>query len=258
MTRFLVDGPDTVAGRAATDAIIEHLEGNGHVASHVDDETDLLQALRGADAVIALLEGEAPATAGALLAYASTQHKPTLGLVRAGHNPNRVIRGLLTSTAEGDRMDDWLAALPSFIETVRPFAGRLVRDFIPDLVKEAGHQVTFRPLSDEEKPRFLKEKVLAEAAQLRDADTGNEKEEIADVLETLETLIRARGYDRDSLKQVKDAKRKRRGGFEKGWVVEETQTAANQARPSEPTPSATPTASPSSMPADEAPTSFTL
>jgi predicted house-cleaning noncanonical NTP pyrophosphatase (MazG superfamily) len=226
MTRFLVDAPDTVAGQEALEHIREQLHSDGHVATAVDDESDLLAALRAADAVIAVLDGEAPAAAGALLAYATTQHKPTLGFVRAGTNPPRILRHLLSRQEEGERVTDWLAALPAFYDQVRPFAGRLVRDFIPDLVKEAGHAVTFRSLTADEKPHFLKEKVLAEAAQLRDADSGNEKEEIADVLETLETLIRARGYDRESLKQVKDAKRKRRGGFEKGWVVEETQASA--------------------------------
>lgn len=224
MARFLLSTPDTVAGDALADRLLERLADDGHVATTVDGEADLLEALRAADAVIAVLDGEAPATGGALLAYAKAQHKPTLGLVRSGTTPPRVIRQLLTSLQEGDRTDDWLAALPDFYATVRPFAGRLVRDFIPELVKEAGHDVTFRALSADEKPRFLKEKVLAEATQLRDADMGAEKEEIADVLETLETLIRARGFDRETLKQIKDAKRKRRGGFERGWVVEETHT----------------------------------
>lgn len=226
MARFLLSTPDTVAGDAVADRILARLTDDGHVATTVDSEADLLASLRAADAVIAVLDGEAPAAGGALLAYAKAQHKPTLGLIRSGTVPARVIRQLLTSTQEGDRTDDWLAALPEFYSAVRPFAGRLVRDFIPELVKEAGHDVTFRALSGDEKPRFLKEKVLAEATQLRDGDTGNEKEEIADVLETLEALIRSRGYDRDALKQIKDAKRKRRGGFERGWVVEETHTSS--------------------------------
>lgn len=239
MARFLVSAPDTVAGRNVTDRLLDQLANDGHVATAADAETDLLDAMRAADAVVVVLDGELPAASGAFLAYATNQHKPTLGLVRTGTNPPRVVRQLLTTQLEGDRIEDWLASLSEFYPKVRPFAGRLVRDFIPELVKEAGHDVTFRALDDDEKPRFLKEKVFAEAAQLRDADAGAEKEEIADVLESLETLIRTRGYDREALKQVKDAKRKRRGGFEKGWVVEETHRPdASNAPPSESKPSA--------------------
>ena len=226
MARFLVSSPDTVAGAAITDRILDRLASDGHVATALDSEGDVLQALRASDAAIVVLDGELPAAGGAILAYAATQHKPTMGLMRTGSPLPRTIRQLLTTQQDGDRVEDWLAALPDFYAKVRPFAGRLVRDFIPDLVKEAGHDVTFRALGPDEKPRFLKEKVLAEAAQLRDADMGAEKEEIADILETLETLIRARDYDRDALKQIKDAKRKRRGGFERGWVVEETHTTS--------------------------------
>ncbi len=253
MARFLVNAPDSVAGHDVTDRILQQLTADGHVATPADAEADLLDAMRACDAVVVVLDGELPAAGGAFLAYAVTQHKPTLGLVRTGTNPPRVIRHLLTTQLEGDRVDDWLASFSEFYPKVRPFAGRLVRDFIPDLVKEAGHDVTFRALGTDEKPRFLKEKVLAEAAQLRDADAGAEKEEIADVLESLETLIRARGYDREALKQVKDAKRKRRGGFDKGWVVEETKQSTGAPAPATPSPSES-----ASAPRDEQPAAFTL
>lgn len=221
MARILVTGPATVTGRDAAARLVERMRADGHEAVQLPI-TDALDALRTTDAVVALLDGPVDERIGATIAYARAQHKPVLGLHAEGSEPSQLLRDMLADHHAGETVDDWIAALPGFYARVRPFAGRLVRDLIPQLVKDAGHDVTFRALSDAEKPRFLKEKILDEAQQLRNADAGAEKEEVADLLETLETLIRARGYDRDALRQVKDAKRKRRGGFDRCWVVEET------------------------------------
>jgi hypothetical protein len=43
----------------------------------------------------------------------------------------------------------------------------------------------------------------------------------------LEAFLRDRGYDRDELKAIKEAKRKRRGGFERCLVVEATPASAS-------------------------------
>lgn len=219
MARILVSGPRTVAASDAMQRLRAQLHEDGHEAKELTG--DLIDSLRTSDAVIALLDGPADAATGAVLASARAQHKPVLGL-HGADAPPALVREFLTVQQEGASTDEWLAALPAFYERIRPFAGRLVRDLIPQLVQEAGHDVAFRALADDEKPRFLKEKILDEARQLRDADPGAEKEELADILESLEALIRARGHDREALRQVKDGKKKRRGGFERCWVVEET------------------------------------
>lgn len=215
MARILVAGPDSVVGRDAQDRILARLRDDGHDAVPC---TDPAREVPDADAVVALVGSTESAAA---VGVAHGLGKPTLGLAGPDGTP-AYLRGACTRTREAETVAGWLEALPDFYDDVRPFAGRLVRDLVPELVKEAGYAVTFRAVPAEDKPRFLKEKILEEAKALLAAAPGEEKEEIADVLEALETLIRARGYDREALKQVKDAKRKRRGGFERGWVVEAT------------------------------------
>ncbi len=222
MARILVTAPATVSAGDAAERLVQQMRADGHEAIRLtDDATDPLETLRTTDAVVAILDGPVDEQTGAAMAYARAQHKPVLGL-HGDATPSKLVRSLLADHHGGQTVDDWISALPGFYQRVTPFAGRLVRDLIPQLVKDAGHEIQFRALNDDEKPRFLKEKILEEARQLRNADAGAEKEEVADLLETLETLIRARGYDRDALRQVKEAKRKRRGGFDRCWVVEET------------------------------------
>ncbi|HLF16559.1 MAG TPA: hypothetical protein VI796_03905, partial [Candidatus Thermoplasmatota archaeon] len=62
--------------------------------------------------------------------------------------------------------------------------------------------------------------------------------------EALEAFLKARHADREELRRVKEAKRKRRGGFERGFVVESTLPGSPSAAPAADTPPATPTAEP--------------
>lgn len=230
MARILVTGDhSSVAGRDALAHLVERMQRDGHDAFvfGTDDE-DVAASVRGCDAVVGIID-RIDAGGAALMACAHAQKKPVLGLAGDAAGPHPVFQEIATVRA-GPRVEAWLAHLPEFYDRIRPFAGRVVRDRIPQLVKEAGHDVTFRRLTDDEKPRFLKQKVANEAQELLGAGMGDEKEEVGDVLEALEAFILARGFDRDDLRRVKEAKRKRRGGFEQGYVVEAT------ARPAEATP----------------------
>ncbi len=225
MARILVAGSEGLAGRTLSDRLVAKIRSDGHDAFRLGTQAEgPEQAVRDADAVLALLDSACPAATAAAVAYGRALGKPVLGLMGEGVSP--ILADLCTKKAAASDEADLMAPLAAWYEDVRPFAGRLVRDLVPRLVKEAGHEVTFRELTDDEKPRFLKQKVAEEAKALWESDLGSEKEEIADVLEALETLIAARGYGKNDLKMVKDGKRKRRGGFEKGFVVESTAPAA--------------------------------
>lgn len=235
MARILVTGPAAgLAQRAALDRLVAKVRSDGHDAVRLGTQSERdLDAVRDADAIIALVDGHVDAGTAAALAFAAATGKPTLGL--HGPAPPLGLLAELCGTLHGaDDEAGWAEALPTFYEVLRPFAGRLVRDLVPRLVKEAGHEVAFRTLGPEERPRFLKQKILEEAQDLHGADVGREKEEIADVLEALESLIRTRSYGREDLKMVKDGKRKRRGGFEQGYVVESTAAAPSSASSSRP------------------------
>ena len=224
-----------VAGRTLLERLAGRLRSLGQDAAvYGQSEEGPVRAVGECDGVVAVLDAPGAETAAAV-AYAHARNKPVLGLAL----PESTVPPFLAEASRlhrGADEDAWAAALPDFCDRVRPFAGRLVRDQVPTLVREAGYDLTFRLLTDEERPRFLKQKVAAEAAELERADLAREKEEVADVLEALEAFLVARGFDRDDLRRVKEAKRKRRGGFERCFVVEAT--AQRDAGPVEEAPSA--------------------
>lgn len=242
MARLLVATDLTsLAQRDLAQRLADRATADGHECVVVTDAP--LAACKGADAIIALIDGSDPAAMP--VAVAATAHAlglPTLALHT--HALPDAIASLFTHGHAVTREADLHAALPHFYAQVRPFAGKLVRDQIPRLVREAGHDVQFREAAPDERPRYLKRKVADEAQELLDADPGKEREEVADLLEALETLLRVRGYDREDLKLVKEAKRKRRGGFERFLIVESATTVANTPPVASPSPTAWPAEEP--------------
>lgn len=223
MARVLVAPPDSVTGREAAGRLARRIRADGHDAVMPDE--DLLASVGDADAAVVILDGAGP---GALVAAAAAAlRKPVLAFV--GPDAPRRLGSSLVTYQTGVEEADWWVALAPWYDTIRPFAGRVVRDLIPQLVREAGHEVAFHAAAADDRPRHLKQKVLAEAEELVGAQAGAEKEEVADLLEALEAFIRARGYDREALKRIKDAKRKQRGGFDRCWVVEATAPGADPA-----------------------------
>lgn len=223
VARILVAGPEGLGARLLLDALLGRLRADGHEAARLPAE-GTAEAVAEADALIAVLDGAVPAATAVWVGHAAALGKPLLGL-HGGDAPPALLQAC-TRTAQGDDLDGLARALGPFYEDVRPFAGRLVRDHVPRLVEEAGHEVRFRELAADERPRFLKQKVHEEAKALLKADRGTEADEIADLLEALETLIRTRGFEREDLRRVKEGKLRRRGGFEKCYVVEATADAA--------------------------------
>lgn len=88
--------------------------------------------------------------------------------------------------------------------------GKLVRDRIPQIIRDAGKTPIIRVLEQEEYLDELDKKLNEEVAEYQ-----NDKsiEEMADVLEVLFAICEARGYSIDALMQVKEDKCKQRGGF---------------------------------------------
>jgi len=219
MARILVAGTtESLAGRGLAERVVARVRADGHDAALLGATP--LPEVREADAVVALLDGPVPPPAA--VGAAATAHalgKPALALHT--HPLGDAIATLFTQAHSVHGEEDFGHALSAFYAQVRPFAGRLVRDQVPRLVREAGHSVAFREAAaGEERVRFLKRKVAEEAAELLEAGPGEEREEVADLLEALEALLVERGVAREDLKLVKEAKRRRRGGFERCFVVE--------------------------------------
>ena len=96
--------------------------------------------------------------------------------------------------------------------------GKLVRDRIPEIIKNAGKEPITEILSQEEYLKELDTKLNEEVAEYQ-ADKSIE--EMADVLEVLFAICEARGHSVEELLQVREDKREKRGGFkDKIYLVE--------------------------------------
>lgn len=89
--------------------------------------------------------------------------------------------------------------------------GKLVRDRIPEIIRNAGKTPITEILSEEAYLTELDKKLNEEVAEYQ-ADKS--LEEMADVLEVLFAICEARGYSVEDLMKVRAGKREERGGFE--------------------------------------------
>ena len=98
--------------------------------------------------------------------------------------------------------------------------GKLVRDRIPEIIKNDGKKPIVEILSDEDYLTELDKKLNEEIAEYQ---ANKSIEEMADVLEVLFAICEARGHSIDKLMQVKETKREKRGGFKDRiyWVGNE-------------------------------------
>lgn len=92
--------------------------------------------------------------------------------------------------------------------------GKLVRDGIPQLIRDSGGTPSIRKLSDDAYAKALLEKLAEEADELRIAGSAEEVlEESADVLEVLHALVVLHGYTIGELQDAARKKRLERGAF---------------------------------------------
>ena len=89
---------------------------------------------------------------------------------------------------------------------------KLVRDRIPEIIEADGKACTWETLSQEEYLSLLDEKLNEELAEYQESKS---LEELADLLEVMQAVVRARGWTLEQLEQLRADKAARRGGFEK-------------------------------------------
>jgi predicted house-cleaning noncanonical NTP pyrophosphatase (MazG superfamily) len=91
--------------------------------------------------------------------------------------------------------------------------GKLVRDRIPQIIRENGAEpVTYTADRAEYRSR-LRDKLGEEVAEFLDADEEAAPEELADVLEVVRALAADLGVGAEQLEKIRDAKAGERGGF---------------------------------------------
>jgi len=93
---------------------------------------------------------------------------------------------------------------------------KLVRDKIPEIIKENGETPKVRIAEKDELDKLLREKIVEEAKEfLLSGDT----EELVDIQEAIDALLKLRKADPALIEIQRHSKLLARGGFTKGYVL---------------------------------------
>ncbi len=95
---------------------------------------------------------------------------------------------------------------------------KLVRDRIPEIIEANGQTCITETLSNEEYLRLLDEKLAEELAEYQ---ASKSLEELADLLEVMRAVVKARGWTLEQLEQLRAEKATKRGRFEKKIMLKE-------------------------------------
>lgn len=95
---------------------------------------------------------------------------------------------------------------------------KLVRDKIVKIIEGKGEKVKFHFASEEEYWEKLKEKLLEEVKEF--ISEPNE-EELADILEVLDSIKKFKGFEEDEIENLKNSKLNERGGFEDKIILDD-------------------------------------
>lgn len=103
---------------------------------------------------------------------------------------------------------------------------KLVRDRIPELLDKEGIAYESSTLSNDAFRAALDEKLLEEAQEVVGASPAEHLNELADLREVLDTIIRSSGFTPEQVRAVQRKRHEARGGFEKRimlhWFEEQT------------------------------------
>ena len=100
--------------------------------------------------------------------------------------------------------------------------GKLIRDRIPEIIHEAGQIPVVKQLDPTEHFEQARLKLYEEIKEYEETNSDEESlEELADILELVYTLGKMHGASYEELNRIREAKREKRGGFDKGLFLEE-------------------------------------
>jgi predicted house-cleaning noncanonical NTP pyrophosphatase (MazG superfamily) len=98
--------------------------------------------------------------------------------------------------------------------------GKLVRDGVPDIIRDRGGTATTRVLDDDAFRTALFDKLVEEAEELRDAPASEVLEECADVYEVLLAIASVLGVSLEQVAERAATKTAERGGFAERLFLE--------------------------------------
>lgn len=95
---------------------------------------------------------------------------------------------------------------------------KLVRDRIPEIIQASGKTCSFEILTGEKYIEMLDAKLNEELAEYQESKS---LAELADLLEVMGAVVKARGYTWEELTAIRKKKREAHGGFEKRILLRE-------------------------------------
>ena len=95
---------------------------------------------------------------------------------------------------------------------------KLVRDRIPEIIEADGKTCVSATLSNQDYIALLDQKLNEELAEYQESKS---LEELADLLEVMQAVVKARGWTLEELEQVRADKAVKRGGFERKILLKE-------------------------------------
>ena len=97
---------------------------------------------------------------------------------------------------------------------------KLVRDYIPEIIEADGKICVCETLSVEDYISLLDQKLNEELAEYQESKS---LEELTDLLEVMQAVVKARGWTLEELERVRAEKAAKRGGFDKKILLKEVQ-----------------------------------
>jgi predicted house-cleaning noncanonical NTP pyrophosphatase (MazG superfamily) len=91
---------------------------------------------------------------------------------------------------------------------------KLVRDRIPEIIRQAGKQCEVATMYEAEFSQALREKLLEEAREVADASPEDLVSELADLQEVIDAIVAVYGIEREAVEKEQQRKRSERGGFD--------------------------------------------
>ena len=97
---------------------------------------------------------------------------------------------------------------------MRKVYNKLVRDYIPDIIRRHGDTCETEIMTDVEFQQALRQKLVFEAQEAMQTETQQELiTELADLYEVIDTLLHHSNISLDTLKSVQEQRRSERGSF---------------------------------------------
>ena len=90
---------------------------------------------------------------------------------------------------------------------------KLVRDNIPNIIKNKGEEPVVRILEDDEYKIELEKKLYEEYQEVIEASGNDRLEELADMLEVIRALAKLENNDLNDIIKIADEKNLKRGSF---------------------------------------------